>query len=919
MAKLTNSTIYGSANITGNVVSTGFSFNISANSGLINISNANSVSTVYMTNTGAGYQSVPTISFSNTTTGGVTANANAVMRITGGTYPLGNVGAGYAIGDYLYANVAGALANAVFQVTNNTATTYGVGGISGISVINTGLFFTLPNFTNTSGVLNTGAPAYLQITGNTSVAGVGANIAFAPVSGTGSFVVNNLYFSNYGTGYVEQPTVTFTGGSPSTAATGYAYVGGGTNIKSLGTFLSFYTPAGEGLRIIDPSVTSALTDYIQINGSNFNRPTIYSAGTTGNINLGISSRGTGVIQFFTNTTTQEQFRVTHTASAVNYLNVTGAATGGNVSILAAGSDSNIGLVLQPKGTGALQAQQTDSTATGGNARGANAVDWQTSRAVATSVASGQYSGILSGVNNSVSGFGSVIAGGWNNGMNGGSSAMVGGYSNSAHGPFNFIGGGAYNSGTINSPITTQTVTIAQTSAITLYVSSTNASVKAGQQIIGTGVPSFTYVASAIATGTPAVMATSTITGTTLSVGSLSSGTIVAGQVLTGTGVTAGTYIVSGSGSTWTVSPSQTVTSTTITGTAYTLTTTNAVTIAAGGNMTFYTPHGVVVGGGNNTANGSYSFVGGGGDAGTSGYRNTASGDWSSIVGGQTNYIVSGADYSFIGGGKINKIDASAGNSTIAGGTNNNSQNILNFIGGGTSHIAYSQYGVVGGGFNNSVYFLGSVGGGQYNTASGSYAFVGGGFQCGAQGDSSFVGSGALNFANGKYSAVPAGFRGDSREIKCSLTQGADPFAGNGGTCQWSNHILGNTTSNTSPQILSVDAGLHSTATWNVNFIRLPNNSAYYFNGTVIAAVTAGGNTSAWRIEGVIKRGANAASTTIVGSVTTTLIAQDSGASSWSIAVTADTTNGGLQFTATGAAATTIRWVARVETTEVAYI
>lgn len=49
-----------------------------------------------------------------------------------------------------------------------------------------------------------------------------------------------------------------------------------------------------------------------------------------------------------------------------------------------------------------------------------------------------------------------------------------------------------------------------------------------------------------------------------------------------------------------------------------------------------------------------------------------------------------------------------------------------------------------------------------------------------------------------------------------------------------------------------------------------------FNIRVIANVTGGGNTSGWELKGVIKRGANAASTALVRSVTTTLIAQDAG-------------------------------------------
>jgi hypothetical protein len=37
-----------------------------------------------------------------------------------------------------------------------------------------------------------------------------------------------------------------------------------------------------------------------------------------------------------------------------------------------------------------------------------------------------------------------------------------------------------------------------------------------------------------------------------------------------------------------------------------------------------------------------------------------------------------------------------------------------------------------------------------------------------------------------------------------------------------------------------------------------------------------------------------------------------------VAVTADTTNGGIAVTVTGAAATTIRWVCKINTTEMTY-
>lgn len=62
-----------------------------------------------------------------------------------------------------------------------------------------------------------------------------------------------------------------------------------------------------------------------------------------------------------------------------------------------------------------------------------------------------------------------------------------------------------------------------------------------------------------------VMENSSITGNVLTVGTVSSGTVAIGQLLTGTDVLAGTRIKSGSGANWIVNYSQTVPNTTITG------------------------------------------------------------------------------------------------------------------------------------------------------------------------------------------------------------------------------------------------------------------------------------------------------------------------------------------------------------------
>ena len=127
-------------------------------------------------------------------------------------------------------------------------------------------------------------------------------------------------------------------------------------------------------------------------------------------------------------------------------------------------------------------------------------------------------------------------------------------------------------------------------------------------------------------------------------------------------------------------------------------------------------------------------------------------------------------------------------------------------------------------------------------------------------------------------------------------------------------IIGRQTTDATATVLTSNTSAGSTT----NQVILPNNSAYTFQGTCIAAKTAAGDTSSWKFEGAIKRGANAASTTLVAAVTPTVIAQDAGASAWVLAITADTTNGGIKVEVTGQAATTIRWVVKIETTEVTF-
>jgi len=156
-----------------------------------------------------------------------------------------------------------------------------------------------------------------------------------------------------------------------------------------------------------------------------------------------------------------------------------------------------------------------------------------------------------------------------------------------------------------------------------------------------------------------------------------------------------------------------------------------------------------------------------------------------------------------------------------------------------------------------------------------------------------LGAGAVSSVYGKYNYA-GGF-----------------FAGQGDAQYGITNLRASTTSATSVVATSDGAAASST-----NQVILPNSSAFAFTGTVVARQQASGGTAsaAWKVEGLIRREANAASTTLVFSMVTAII----NTPLWTLALTADTTNGGLTVTATGAAATNIQWVATIQTIETTY-
>ena len=180
---------------------------------------------------------------------------------------------------------------------------------------------------------------------------------------------------------------------------------------------------------------------------------------------------------------------------------------------------------------------------------------------------------------------------------------------------------------------------------------------------------------------------------------------------------------------------------------------------------------------------------------------------------------------------------------------------------------------------------------------------------------SSIASGAQSLALG-YQATASGVnscaigRAAKSEIYGKYSYSAMDFGSSSLYSQEGKYVLLRETTDATATVLTTD----NTAASTTNQVVLQNNAAYAFSGIVIAKRSGSTNAASWKVEGMVVRGANAASATLVASTVTAI----SNVPGWTLALSADTTNGGLAVTATGAAATNIRWVATIQTSEVTY-
>ena len=221
---------------------------------------------------------------------------------------------------------------------------------------------------------------------------------------------------------------------------------------------------------------------------------------------------------------------------------------------------------------------------------------------------------------------------------------------------------------------------------------------------------------------------------------------------------------------------------------------------------------------------------------------------------------------------------------------------------GSGNTAAAQYSTVSGGNNNvQAAANSSTCFGNSNTVASDFAFVAGYNNSATGSVTVIVGSNCTTtthycFAQGIYAYA---------DHVGQFARAAGRFAANGDAQVSDLSAFGSTTNATQTEIFlnGVDARL-----------TLLDQDCWAFSILVVARRQDADNEGAgWKLEGVIDR--NGSTTALIGSVTKTILGDDS-SGTWTVDAIADDTNDALIIKVTGEASKIIRWVARIILTEV---
>jgi hypothetical protein len=241
--------------------------------------------------------------------------------------------AGSATGAAPYISVQGSDTNIDFSVLPK--------GTGGLATYSTGQATTSLSTTTLGsgiGLFDSGASA-----------GNGGSVVFGAASGAWRFAAIKSYATNGASN--TQGDLYFLTRRNATDAT----LTPSMQIASSGAVSLGFASAVSQPSLVATPIASAVNYLNVYGGTTGSAVTIGPKGSDTNIPLWFQSQGTASFVFGTGggANFYQQFAISNTTSAVNYLQVTGSATGIAATISSQGSDTNIDLALTPKGTGVL--------------------------------------------------------------------------------------------------------------------------------------------------------------------------------------------------------------------------------------------------------------------------------------------------------------------------------------------------------------------------------------------------------------------------------------------------------------------------------------------------------------------------------------------------------------------------------------
>ena len=287
---------------------------------------------------------------------------------------------------------------------------------------------------------------------------------------------------------------------------------------------------------------------------------------------------------------------------------------------------------------------------------------------------------------------------------------------------------------------------------------------------------------------------------------------------------------------------------------------------------------------------------------------------STVSGGLGNTIASGSNYAVVGGGQSNTITTSSGdNSVIVGGQLNNIYNNHSFIGSGYSNSNGGWYSVISGGYDNTI------------GAGADSAVISGGFNNTTTADLSTISGGSNNTVSSSYGVIGGGTGNTIAAARSVIVGGSNAKTTLYGQSSYASGKFSTSgsaqLSNLLARIESTDGTVTTLCLDGISALQvLPASTTWGFEMNLTARQTAGsggtvGDSKFWTAAGIIKRdGSN--NTVLVAPVTPTVIANDAGASAWTVTITADDTNEAFKIEVTGEVNKTIHWVANIRMVEV---